>query len=59
METFPKDPTQVQVQFLTSIVNLFLDKLAKGPQQMIQVFFIHPHYHLLGTHASFHIFLYF
>ncbi|KAK4435379.1 Beta-adaptin-like protein C [Sesamum alatum] len=37
LETFPEEPSQVQLQLLTATVKLFLKKPTEGPQQMIQV----------------------
>ncbi|KAL0324267.1 UNVERIFIED_CONTAM: Beta-adaptin-like protein C [Sesamum calycinum] len=36
LETFPEEPSQVQLQLLTATVKLFLKKPTEGPQQMIQ-----------------------
>lgn len=37
LESFPEEPSQVQLQLLTATVKLFLKKPTEGPQQMIQV----------------------
>ncbi|KAG0447640.1 hypothetical protein HPP92_028231 [Vanilla planifolia] len=37
LESFPEEPTMVQLQLLTATVKLFLKKPTEGPQQMIQV----------------------
>ncbi|KAK3420106.1 hypothetical protein EUGRSUZ_G00898 [Eucalyptus grandis] len=37
LESFPEEPSQVQLQLLTATVKLFLQKPTEGPQQMIQI----------------------